>query len=303
MSSARWPSLCVLVLFLGLLLAGCQTLVSTGVRDDARRLSMPARVSLAIDRWDPLDDTWAGASVLPISTVRQTHGSRGAPHTIGCSGDQVDHFRIWIEFPGTYTFTATAAGGTLGMVLCYIDPGSGAEQHVRTAKRDGRTWTLRLTNGPLGAEGPSGWWCLKVTPGTPSPSTSYVLGYVYSETLFDLWDPGDDVAKRGTDLGSANSPGEHGRHTLSEEDTMDWFVVTLSAGRTYGFRGSPESSANLDLYLYKDRCGPRQTPVASGLNGAPLTYTPARDGPFYLKVVADSVGDLASYVLEYGPTP
>jgi len=302
-SRLRLTGLCLMAAAFGLLLTGCAELVSQGVREDVAQVHPEVRSARTPDRWDPQDDTLAGASALPISAVLQMHGTRATPHTIGYAEDKFDYFRVWVEALGTYTFSVTADGGALDVVLFYVDPVTSAEMSVTVARQDRRTWTLRLTHGPLGFEGPTGWWWVRVAPGTASSQTSYVLNYQYAKGLLDRWDPGDDAAKRGRNLGSANSPGQHGRHTLSEQDTADWFVVTLSAGRTYRFQTSPESSANLDLYLYKKRCGPLATPVASGKNGTPLTYTPSRDGAFCLKAVADPVGDVASYVLDYGPAP
>jgi len=118
----------------------------------------------------------------------------------------------------------------------------------------------------------------------------------------DQWDPGDNTATGATALTVTTSSQSHGPHGLASNDEYDCFRVSLTAGTTYTF----ESAGSSDTYgeLYNSTTFSTSTQVASNDDSGDGTnfqvvYTPTASGIYYLRARAYTVGNSATYTLNY----
>ncbi|MDP8245385.1 MAG: hypothetical protein P9L94_14975 [Candidatus Hinthialibacter antarcticus] len=132
------------------------------------------------------------------------------------------------------------------------------------------------------------------------------VNFAFSQVVADEWDSTDDFPIGATLLEiPSNSSGTHGLHTLSDNDTEDWFTFTLEAGALYEFSSDSEITITADL-LASDA----DTVVANDLidlgnefgANAPnfrFTYTPESTSVFFLRIRNVIASEAGSYTLSY----
>jgi hypothetical protein len=229
------------------------------------------------DEWDPRDDALETATYLGSPAVNpETHGS----HTLS-SSDTADWFAVSLEANGEYEFWATEASEALRGELYSVDNGlatlvgtSGACSGyagfylaigIPTAGR----YYLRVMTEPLGSQDSYALHCKLAAPLLP-----------------DAWDLRDNSAANATILQSPTAAlQQHGPHTLSISDNIDWYAVYLSSGRSYEFTADVTRGDSL-LWLYADLQDSYllyNDDGGSGL-GSRIAFTPAAEGWYYLAV-------------------
>jgi hypothetical protein len=167
------------------------------------------------DQWDPRDDTKDGATVLiePDSMSSETHG----PHTL-TSSDRADWFRVWLSELSVYAFGSCDGQGATSAAL-YREVDGAVELVASGSSRSDGTFAVTVGIDE------SGWYYLRVSAGTSGGFASYDLEYsVVGRATPDAWDPMDDLPSESTSL---SEPTEHGPHTLSSYDDVDWFRILL----------------------------------------------------------------------------
>lgn len=130
------------------------------------------------------------------------------------------------------------------------------------------------------------------------------VGVSESTSSGDAWDPGDNSGAGATTLTMSTTEQQHGPHSLSANDSYDWYTCYLQSGQSYVFHTQGSSGDNYGE-LYSDSSGNNR--VAYNDDGGGdlqfyLTYTPTVSGWYYLRVRAYSVGSSLQYNLRYRQT-
>ncbi len=242
------------------------------------------------DSWDPGDNTASGGTTITPSTSRQTHGT----HTLN-GADLYDFFKVSMTAGTTYTFETTGLLDTYGELFNSTSTNSS----YRVAYNDdgGTNTNFRIQYTPTA----SGTYYLRVRAYSVGNSGSYTLAYQRSAAR-DSWDPTDDNASGGTLIMPTTTIQTHGPHTLSSDDSYDFFRISMTAGRKYTF----ESTGSYDIYgeLFSSTSTNASYRVAYDDDGGDslnfkLEYTPTTSQTYYLRVRRFSVGTDGSYSLKY----
>ncbi len=254
------------------------------------------RAANLTDVWDPGDNTASGATTITPSTTVQTHGT----HKLSGS-DQYDWFKISMTAGRTYTFEATSSSTGTYDTYGELYNSTSATTANRVAYNDDKNGSndrnFKITYKPT----ISGTYYLRVRHWSVGRVGEYILRYSYVSPGDD-WDTGDDTSNGATVLIPTTTSRTHGPHTLSSTDSYDYFRIQMTAGMTYVFESTGSTDKVGELYdltkagsdgriAYDDDGG-------SGLNFR-LVYTPTRSNTYYLRVRAYSVGNAASYSLNY----
>jgi hypothetical protein len=244
------------------------------------------------DAQDNGDDTGAGATVLVISTNEMTHGL----HTLA-TNDLADWFSVDLVAGKYYRFESTGSGDvdavlysdTNGIVQVANDQAHGALENFQILYEPAITQT----------------YYLKVyEPG--GSDAEYMLAY-QEESIYDDWDPVDDIYSNAPTLMMTVAEQLHGLHNLSAVDTEDWFHFFLIEGIEYTFRAVNGGWDTVGELYYNGNTNPDL--VTSGDDDYDpsdidnefnfiITYTPPVSGNYYLRVIGYEVGDL-NYSLIY----
>ena len=249
---------------------------------------------IAIDTWDPGDDTGAGATIRSIGDeYEHTEG----PHSL-TDTDSADWYRFSLRAGNTYRFEAAGNWDTFGRLF------SDSAGTLEVASNDD---SLDIVIGETSfrvdyASTVTGDYYLQVVQtNNPIEYANYDFNYRLIE---DEWDPADDSEGGATTLSPIDEIiREHGPHALNDTDTNDWFEVVLVAGQTYRFESIGDSDT--EAYLYSDSAGTIEEAHSDDFqplvdSNFQIFYTPLSSGTYYLKVKHSTSGKSAIYQLEYG---
>jgi hypothetical protein len=166
--------------------------------------------------------------------------------------------------------------------------GGGVTRYTDTTVVDNRFYSYRVRT--VNAAGSSIW--------------SNEAGLVAGVAPWDDWDPGDDTASGATPLtGMSRDYQAHGPHTLSSNDTWDWYRIDMRAGYAYWLSAYREEAVGgLSAQLYSDDSGQYLVAEGGDLYGNEqffIYYTPTISGTYYLRVRPNTDLDSAFYSLFY----
>ncbi len=241
------------------------------------------------DEWDPLDDAVEGATDLGSPGVDE--GMHG-PHTLS-SSDEADWFRFSLEEENTYEFYSAGFSDTVGDL--YASDGTTVVASNDESEGD-INFQIRYT--PL----ESGIFYLKVRLFEVGYEGAYDLHYANRSAAPspDQWDPADDTHLGATDLGSPSTETQsHGLHTLSEEDTYDWFLFTLKAGEVYEFYTMGSYDTIGDLYLANATTRIASSDSDDGDRNFRIHISVPETGIYYLRVHLVDKDLSGKYTLTY----
>jgi len=117
----------------------------------------------------------------------------------------------------------------------------------------------------------------------------------------DGWD-GDDENPPSDEAEASrgDSARDHGPHSLSRNDSYDWFNLYLWSGRTYTIWSSGSDDVQAELYSDTNAT---QLVAADDDSGAgeqfSIEFTPEASGNYYLCVFSSPEGENAEYTLHY----
>ncbi len=242
------------------------------------------------DEWDPIDNTWDGATLLGrVTENEQTHG----PHTLSGTDTQ-DWFQFTLEAGEEYEWYSSGGLDTAGEIV-----DSDGSTQLATDDDGGLDFNFSLRFRPER----SGLFYLRVQQFDLSAEGTYFLHYKIRKPEpqpGDAWDPADDNFTSATDLGIPTTTAQdHGPHTLSTTDYYDWFQFSLSEAIVYEFASTGDFDTFGDLYKADGT-----TRVASDDDGGNsrnfmLTFTPNESGLYYLRVKMFEEGESGSYSLVF----
>ena len=258
-----------------------------------------AKDPLALDAWDASDGSAAGGTLITPDTAVRSHGD----HSLS-SIDPYDFFRIYMTAGRTYVLE-TVGSGVVDMFGEPLDTygelfdstSTNLENIVAVNNDSGDGYNFRIEFTPTVSQT----YYLRVRSVSGCQYGVYSLKFSYSFPP-DAWDPADDVASDGTLIMPTGEVRSHGTHTLSSTDKYDYFRVYMTAGRKYVL----ESTGSFDLAaaLYNAPSTSSSAVVATDDNSGGgsnfrIEYTPTATQTYYLRVRHSSVGNAASYDLQY----
>lgn len=263
---------------------------------DAQSYSIQYREQ-TVDPWDPADDVPLGTGatyLVPSLVTAQSHG----PHRLSPT-DPVD----WITFylsAGVQCYFRTCGGDRpttavlLKNVPAYGSPLTEPGEMVQVAAAtnncaNGFVLSYTATN--------RGIFMLGVSGDTNAPEArSYVLQY---GIVGDAWDPGDDTSAGANSLTMSDAWQQAPSHFLVDADA-DWYVVSLTGGKTNEFKTSESVVAGFQMRLFADAAAQQlvasETRATNGCAG--LAYAAPESGTYYLRI-SKNQGDTAAYQLNY----
>lgn len=240
------------------------------------------------DPWDPADNAFSGATLLPTPTEQpQQHG----PHQIG-SGDASDWFSVFLQAGQTYTFYTEGMADTLGELY----------------QPDGRTLITRKNNTRDGfnveliiSPAADGFYFIRVGLNQEAGPQSYHLVYAATGTVpqpLDAWDPADDAFENATTLDAPQqNPLQHGPHQLGGYDEADWFRFVLEAGTLYEFSSdNPTGRLVGELFEADGETPVIQDDVVGSQEQIAIRFRPDETQRYLLRVTEFSGGE-AAYTL------
>ncbi len=250
---------------------------------------------LFLDQWDPVDDDFSQATVLGIPGLEiQTHGS----HNLSLK-DQEDWFVFVLSAGTDYEFRTSCSADTVGELF-----GADGTDGITQEDEGGSSYNFSMHFSPL----TSGTYYLRVRMFDRGNRGTYLLHYseyssIPDSAIADDWDPGDNQNSGATDLGVLTDfEQQHGPHSLSNEDTEDWFMIQLAVGATYEIYSSGNSDTVAALY-YAGASLPvvEQDDGGSG-NNFLIRFSPDTAGTYYLKV-SEFVNGHATYSIHLHGVP
>jgi len=236
------------------------------------------------DEWDPEDDTYNGASAFASDLF--CHG----PHTLS-SVDLADWFRLDLQAGRTYELWTSGTSDTYGAV--FADDGVSI---LMEEDDGGVSYNFYMQFTPVA----SGTYFVRVRMFDPGSSGAYMLNVLPSgpgASEPDAWDSGDDLLSGATLLESP-SPlgGMHGPHTLSSNDTEDWFRIYLIAGMICEFSAHGNSDTVGTLYYWNDQNMVLHADTGGDEGNFRIQFTPENSGYYFLRV-SEYSGGSAYYTL------
>lgn len=242
------------------------------------------------DVWDPDDDVFSGATVMPApSDTLQTHG----PHTLSVD-DPYDWFQFALKAGETYLFESTGDTDTIGLIYA-----SDGITPLVDDDDSGDGLNFRIVFSPERND----LYYLRILPYDDEAGAAYSLQYSQTEEdplEGDAWDPGDDFRTGATELGEPVVFAQtHGPHTLAGPDEADWYMFTLRESAVYRF--SVDESLSLIGELYS---GDGETLLIDNLDEDRVTplelvITPGATDNYLIRIRRAVADEQIEYDLEY----
>lgn len=240
------------------------------------------------DVWDPIDDSLANAAELtPPSLSEATHG----PHTLSAT-DVFDWFQVILQENVTVEFFASGDADTAAELFA-----SDGTTQVASDDDNGPGINFQLRYQPS----QSGTYYLRVRLYAPIQSGAYTLHYLVRSGLSappDEWDPNDDTTAGSAPIVLPAPTGiQHGPHTLSNTDTIDWFTFQLQTGETYQFRSIGNADITGDLYKEDGTTHIASDDDTGGEGNFRIVFTAPQTGSYFLSVRMFEEGFIGTYSL------